>query len=148
MHGYKHLENQVSNLAVATRRANELTKRALNTGHPRTIAAAVNANKKLIRMANNSNSNNNNKNRRNRAPKFHIRKNRKPNSNANKLVTLFGMPRIAPPPNTSRTRSPKIPTGKSMRYSTYMRQMVPLFPRFNIKPNAKPLFKISGTGKR
>jgi hypothetical protein len=152
MHGYRELVNKVSNLAVATRNANALTKRALNTGHPRTMAAAIKANKNLIRMANNSNSNNNN-NRRNRAPKFSIRRNRKPNTNANKLATLFGMSRIAPPP-PSRKRSPQKPTGRPVRYSTYMRQMVPVFPKFNIKPkmlinpNAKTLYRISGPGRR
>ncbi len=105
MHRYRQLVNKVSNLAVATRKANELTRRALNTGHPRTVTAAIKANKDLIRMANN-NSNNNNYPSRNFAPKFRIRRNRKPNNNAIKLATLYGMPRIAPPPY-SRVRSPK-----------------------------------------
>lgn len=51
---YTRLENQVSNLAVATRRANELTNRAMRTGHPQTVKAAIRANKNLLRMANNN----------------------------------------------------------------------------------------------
>lgn len=143
-HQYKQLVNKVSNLAVATRKANELTRRALNTGHPSTVNAAIKANKNLLRMANSP--------RRNFAPKFHIR-NKPRNNNAVKMATLLGMPRIAPPP-PSRRRSPQKPTGRPVRYSSYMGQMVPLFPRFNIKPkmlinpNAKPVYRISGPKKR
>ena len=144
MHGYRRFENQVSNLAVATRRANELTKKALNTGHPRTMTAAIKANKNLLRLANN---NNNNK-IRNFAPKFRIRNTPRKN-NASTIATLLGMPKIAPPPSPKK-RSPVHSAGRPVRYSTYMGKWVPVFPRFNIKPkmlinpNAKPVYKIAG----
>ena len=124
---YRRLNN---NLALATRKANDLTNRALRTGHPRTVAAAVKANKNLIKLANNNSNNNNN--RPPLRPRFTIR-NRKPNnSNAAKLATLFGMPRIAPPP-----RAPARNRGNlkgAVRYNYMRGMMVPSFPTINIKP--------------